>query len=92
MNEIADKKSVHKCVNYFNFVPDCRFFMPYRNWVKLQLCWLPCLTSEFTQQDGRKKRTANPLCVTNVTRLSLACFDMNFANINVFWSFTKKSV
>ena len=25
--------------------------------------------SEFTQQDGRKKRTANRLCVTNVTRL-----------------------
>ena len=26
-------------------------------------------TSEFTQQDGRKKRTAKLLCVTNVTRL-----------------------
>ena len=25
--------------------------------------------SEFTQQDGRKKRTAKQLCVTNVTRL-----------------------
>ena len=25
--------------------------------------------SEFTQRDGRKKRTANRLCVTNVTRL-----------------------
>ena len=25
--------------------------------------------SEFTQQDGRKKRTAKRLCVTNVTRL-----------------------
>ena len=25
--------------------------------------------SEFTQQDGRKKRKAKRLCVTNVTRL-----------------------
>ena len=25
--------------------------------------------SEFTQRDSRKKRTANRLCVTNVTRL-----------------------
>ena len=25
--------------------------------------------SEFTQRDGKKKRTANRLCVTNVTRL-----------------------
>ena len=25
--------------------------------------------SEFTQQDGKKKRTAKQLCVTNVTRL-----------------------
>ena len=25
--------------------------------------------SEFTQQDGRKKRMAKQLCVTNVTRL-----------------------
>ena len=25
--------------------------------------------SEFTQRDSRKKRTANHLCVTNVTRL-----------------------
>ena len=32
------------------------------------------IISEFTQQDGRKKRTAKHLCVTNVTgllRLSL---------------------
>ena len=27
------------------------------------------VSSEFTQQDGRKKRTAKQLCVTNVTRL-----------------------
>ena len=30
--------------------------------------------SEFTQQDGKKKRTALHLCVTNVTGLLLACF------------------
>ena len=48
--------------------------------------------SEFTQQDGRKKRTANPLCVMNVTRPSLACFVANFTNIHVFWSFAKRSV
>ena len=30
--------------------------------------------SEFTQQDGRKKRTAKCLCVTNVTGLLLMCF------------------
>ena len=43
-------------------------------------------------QDGRKQRTAYRLCVTNVTRLSLACFAMIFTNINVSWSFTKRSV
>ena len=48
--------------------------------------------SEFTQQDGKKTRTAYPLCVTNVTRPLLACFVVNFTNINVFWSFTKRSV
>ena len=30
--------------------------------------------SEFTQQDGRKKRTAKRSCVTNVTGLLLASF------------------
>ena len=30
--------------------------------------------SEFRQQDGRKKRTAKRLSVTNVTGLLLACF------------------
>ena len=31
--------------------------------------------SEFTQQDGKKKKTrAKPSCVTNVTGLSLTCF------------------
>ena len=48
--------------------------------------------SEFTQQDGRKKRMAKRLCVTNVTGLLLACFVVIFTNIDVFWSFTKKSV
>ena len=48
--------------------------------------------SEFTQQDGKKKRTAKRLCVTNVTVLLLACFVVIFTYINVFWSFTKRSV
>ena len=34
--------------------------------------------SEFTQEDGKKKRTAKGLCVTNVTGLSLACFVVIF--------------
>ena len=33
----------------------------------------PLNISEFTQQDGRKRRTAKRLCVTNVTGLLLAC-------------------
>ena len=37
-------------------------------------------------------KTANRLCVPNVKRLSLSCFVVIFTNINVFWSFTKKSV
>ena len=50
------------------------------------------IISEFTQQDGRKKRTANRLCVTNVTRLYLGRFVVILTNINVFGSFTKRSV
>ena len=34
--------------------------------------------SEFTQQDGRKKKTAERSCVTNVTRLFLTCFVVIF--------------
>ena len=34
--------------------------------------------SEFTQQDGRKKRTAKRFCVTNVTGLLLMCFVVIF--------------
>ena len=41
-------------------------------------------------QDGREKRTAKRLCVTNVTGLLPACFVVIFTYINVFWSFTKK--
>ena len=33
-----------------------------------------CYIGEFTQQDGRKKRTAKRFCATNVTGLLLACF------------------
>ena len=35
--------------------------------------------SDFTKQDGRKKRKAKCLCVTNVTGLLLASFVVNFA-------------
>ena len=43
------------------------FFFP-------ELWHSPLDNSEFTQQDGRKKKTAERLCVTNVTRLFLTCF------------------
>ena len=50
--------------------------------------------SEFRQKDGRKKRTAKRLSVTNVTGLLLACFVGNSLNIDVFFfcSSTKRSV
>ena len=48
--------------------------------------------SEFTQQDGRKKRTAKRLSVTNVTGILLPCFVGNSLNIVVFSSSTKRSV
>ena len=34
--------------------------------------------NELTQQDGRRKRTAERSCVTNVTRLFLTCFVVIF--------------
>ena len=40
--------------------------------------------SEFTQHDGRKKRTAKRLCVTNVTGLLFMCFVVTFTQVNVF--------
>ena len=48
--------------------------------------------SEFTQQDGGKKRTAKCLSATNVTGLLLASFVGNSLNIDVFCSSTKRSV
>ena len=45
-------------------------------------------SSEFTQQDGRKKRTAKRLSVTNVTGLLLACFVANSLKIDVSYSST----
>ena len=48
------------------------------------------IISEFMQQVGRKKRTANCLCVTNMTRLLLTCLVVIFTNMYVFWSFTKR--
>ena len=49
------------------------------------------VSSEFTQQEGRKKRTAKRLSVTNVTALFLACFVGNSLNTDVFCSSTKIS-
>ena len=49
------------------------------------------INSEFTQQDGRNKRTAKRLSVTNVTGILLACFVGNSLNIVVFSSYTKRS-
>ena len=40
----------------------------------------------------RKGVTVKRLCVTNVTGLLLACIVMIFSDINVCWSFTKRSV
>ena len=48
--------------------------------------------SELTQQDGRKRRTAKRLSVTNMTGLLLACFVGNSLNIVVFSSSAKRSV
>ena len=42
-------------------------------WIEVMDMLRVCV-SEFMQQDGRKKRTAKHLCVTNVTGLLLACF------------------
>ena len=44
------------------------------------------VVSKFTQQDGRKKRTAKRLSVTNVTGLLLTCFVENSRNVDVFCS------
>ena len=45
--------------------------------------------TEFTQQDGRKKRTTKRLSVTNVSGLLLSRFVVIFNYINVFWSLKK---
>ena len=46
--------------------------------------------SQFTQQDGRKRRTAKRLCVTNVTGLLLACSVVIFTKYQCFLVFYKK--
>ena len=48
--------------------------------------------SEFKQQDGRKKRTANRLRVTNVTRLLRACFVVVFTNTSMFSGLLQKDL
>ena len=52
--------------------------------------WCLILNSEFTQQDGRKKRTAKRSCVANVTGLLLACYVVIFTYIKCFLVFYKK--
>ena len=47
--------------------------------------------SEFTQHDGRMKRTAKQLCVTNMTGPLLACFVvLSSLNTNVLCSYAVK--
>ena len=48
------------------------------------------VNSEFTQQDGRKKKTAERSCVTNVTRLFLTFFVVIFTWHQCFLVFYKK--
>ena len=47
------------------------------------------LISKFSQQSGRKKRTAKGLSVTNVTGPLLACFFGNSLNVDVFFFYKK---
>ena len=66
------------------------------DWMFLEVLRQGCVAqfviSEFTQEDGRKKRTAKRLSVTNVTGLLLACFVANSLKIDVSYSSTKRSV
>ena len=57
---------------------------------KMFQCALCSHISEFTQQDGRKKRTAKHLCVTNMTGLLLACFVVIFYYYQCFLVLYKK--
>ena len=60
-------------------------------WGHLKYCrkWI---ISEFTQQDGRKMTTVKRLSVATVTWLFLACLSWSSLDINVSWSFTKRSI
>ena len=50
-----------------------------------QSCYTPdCDNSQFTQHDGRKRRTAKCVCVTNVTGLSLVCVVVIFTKFQCF--------
>ena len=56
-----------------------------------QSCYTPdCDNSEFTQHDGRKRRTAKCVCVTNVTGLLLVCVVVIFTKFQCFLVFFKK--
>ena len=49
-----------------------------------------CDNSEFTQRDGRKRRTAKCVCVANVTGLLLVCVVVIFTKYQCFSVFYKK--
>ena len=50
-----------------------------------QSCYTPdCDNSEFTRHDGRKRRTAKCVCVTNVTGLLLVCVVVIFTKFQCF--------
>ena len=56
-----------------------------------QSCYTPdCDNSEFTQHDGRKRRTAKCVCVTNVTGLLLVCVVVIFTKFQCFGVFFNK--
>ena len=58
-------KLVSRSAQYYNSLP----LRSDRNQTTKMTKYFGPNISEFTQQDGRKKRTAKQLCVTNVTRL-----------------------
>ena len=63
-----------------------------RNFAKLKYNLQEKVGFDLTQQDGRKKRTAKRLSVTNVKGLLLACFVVIFHYINVSRSVFYKKI
>ena len=61
-----------------NVAPTLGYLNPALNNSAQGITAAPREISEFTQQDGRKKKTAERSCVTNVTRLFRTCFVVIF--------------